>query len=272
MTYNGLDPLRLCRSALFLPASNSRAIEKARGLDADMVILDLEDAVRPEDKEEARGNLAAAFAQGFGPRLSAVRVNGPDSDHYGADVIAVRGVAADFVVLPKVEDPHQVSNARSLAEKPVLAMIETALGVLNAPAIAREAQALIVGTNDLSADLGLPPGEGRAGLTYALQATVVAARAGGIAVFDGVYNRLEDDSGLRAQCAEGRCFGFDGKSLIHPSQITTTNIAFSPTADQVAEARRLIEAATGGAERYNGRMIESMHVAEAERLLAKARL
>ncbi len=272
MSLSALDPLRLCRSALFLPASNARAIEKARGLDADMVILDLEDAVRAEDKAEARGNLAAAFAIGFGNRLTAVRVNAQATDWYGADVIAARACKAGFVVLPKAEDPRQVLNTRSLTEKPVLAMIETAIGVLNAPAIAREAQALIVGTNDLSADLHLPPGEGRSGLVHALQSVVVAARAAGIAVFDGVYNRLEDDSGLRSQCAEGRCFGFDGKTLIHPSQIVTTNIAFGPTADQVAEARRLIEAATGGAERYNGRMIEAMHVAEAERLLAKARL
>ena len=150
-------------------------------------------------------------------------------------------------------------------------MIETARGVLAAPAIAASCAGLIVGTNDLAADLALPPSRGRAALAHALQAVVLAARAAGVAVFDGVYNRLEDDAGLAEQCEEGRAFGFDGKSLIHPSQIDTANRIFGPSEAEIAAAERLIAAATGGAERFEGAMIEEMHVAAARAVLAKAR-
>jgi citrate lyase subunit beta/citryl-CoA lyase len=153
----------------------------------------------------------------------------------------------------------------------LLAMIETPVGVSNALAIARSSAGLLVGTNDLTASLGIPSDCGRSGLVYSLQAIVLAARLAGGAVFDGVYNRLEDDPGFEAECREGRAFGFDGKSLVHPSQIATANRIFSPTAEEVAEAERLIAAARGGAERFEGRMIETMHVAQAEALLAKAR-
>ncbi len=263
--------LRLCRSLLFLPASNPRAIEKAREVDADMIFLDLEDAVKPEDKAAARVAAVEAVAQGFGGRPVAVRLNSPKTKWYGDDVVALRHSAAHLFILPKVETNREAHDANWLLGRPMLAMIETALGVQNAASIAPATIGLIAGTNDLAADLGVPPGAGRGGLSYALQATVLAARAAGVAVFDGVYNRLEDDEGFQRECEEGRAFGFDGKTLIHPRQIETCNRVFGPSEAEIAAAQRLIQAAGGGAERFEGRMIEAMHVAQAEALLARAR-
>jgi citrate lyase subunit beta/citryl-CoA lyase len=154
--------------------------------------------------------------------------------------------------------------------KPVVAMIETAAGVLHASAIATATVGLIAGTNDLSADLGIVGKGDRAGLMHSLQTIVVAARAAHVAAFDGVYNGLEDEQGLIRQCEEGRSFGFDGKSLIHPSQIAAANRIFAPNEEEMEGAKRLIAAATGGAERFEGRMIEAMHVAQAQALLRKA--
>jgi (3S)-malyl-CoA thioesterase len=266
-----MQPLRLCRSVLFLPASNPRAIEKARSVPADLVILDLEDAVREEDKASARAAAVEATHHGFEGKLVAIRVNADIGHHFGDDAVAVRSSAADFVVLPKAETAKKVQDAASLSQKPVLAMIETAGGVLAAREIAAHARGLIAGTNDLAADLAIPPDAGRAGLMHALQSIVLAARAAGIAAFDGVFNGLDDSGGLEAECREGRAFGFDGKSLIHPNQIETANHVFSPSSEEVAAAERLIAAATGGAERHEGRMIEAMHVAQAKAVLAKAR-
>ncbi|HEY0148613.1 MAG TPA: CoA ester lyase [Allosphingosinicella sp.] len=263
--------LRLCRSLLFLPASNPRAVDKARGLDADMIFLDLEDAVKPEDKEAAREAAVAAAAQGFGTRPVAIRLNKLGDPWHEADLAAVAASAADFAILPKVQGAAEMEQVAARAGKPVLAMIETASGVLDAPRIAPFTAGLIAGTNDLSADLGLPPGSGRSGLMHSLQAIIVAARAAGVAAFDGVYNRLEDVGGLEAECAQGRAFGFDGKTLIHPNQIDATNRIFGPSPEEVDAARRLVAAATGGAERFEGRMIEAMHVEQARRLLARAR-
>jgi citrate lyase subunit beta/citryl-CoA lyase len=262
--------LRRCRSLLFLPASNPRAIEKARGLDADMVILDLEDAVRPEDKEAAREAAVTAARDGFGGRAVAIRINPGDSPFFGADVVAIRRSAAHFIVLAKAESEQQVHDAVRLMERPVLAMIETPRAVIDAASIAPAAAALIAGTNDLAASLALPAPADRGGLVYALQRIVLAARAAQIPAFDGVYNRLEADDGLAAECAQGRAWGFDGKSVIHPSQIETVNRAFAPTAAELTAAQRLIAAATGGAERHEGRMIEALHVAQARALIAKA--
>jgi citrate lyase subunit beta/citryl-CoA lyase len=262
--------LRLCRSILFLPASNPRAIEKARGLAADMIILDCEDAVKPEDKAAARIAAVEAVAGGFDGRPAVIRMNGFGTQHYEEDILAFRQSEAAFVILPKAEDHHQVEDAAGLLGKPVLAMIETATGVLNAPAIAPHTAALIAGTNDLSADLGIALGRGRAGLVHSLQMVVLAARAAGVAAFDGVFNGLEDEEGLARQCEEGRAFGFDGKSLIHPGQIDIANRIFGPGPEEVEAAERLIAAATGGAERYDGRMIEAMHVDQARAVLAKA--
>lgn len=266
-----IDDLRLCRSLLFLPASNARAIEKARSLDADMIILDLEDSVREEDKQAAREAAVEAIAAGFGGRPVAIRVNPTDSPHYGEDVVYVRRSAADCVVLAKAETAKQVADAAWLMGRSVLAMVETPRGVVDAAAIAPATCGLIAGINDLGAALGLPGKGGRPGLIYALQRIVLAARAARVAAFDGVYNRLEADEGLRAECEEGRLFGFDGKSVIHPSQIETVNRAFAPSRDELDAAQRLIAAATGGAQRHEGRMIEALHVEQARALIAKAR-
>jgi citrate lyase subunit beta/citryl-CoA lyase len=266
-----LSDLRLCRSLLFLPASNPRAVAKAREVEADMVILDLEDAVPEADKASARTGAVEAAAEGFGPRPVAIRVNPTASSHYGEDVVAVRRAAVDYVVLAKAETPKQVADAAWLMGKPVLAMIETPRGVIDAAAIAAPTRGLIAGTNDLSAALGLPPQSGRRGLVYALQRIVLAARAADVAAFDGVYNKLEADQGLGAECDEGRAFGFDGKSVIHPVQIGTVNERFGPTPAELEAAQRLVAAATGGAERHEGRMIEEMHVAQAREVIAKAR-
>ena len=263
--------LRECRSLLFLPASNDRAIAKARELDADMVVLDLEDAVKEADKGGAREAAAAVDIDGFGDRPVAIRVNPADSPHYGEDVVAVRRSGAHFIILAKAESAKQVADAAWLMGKPVLAMIETPRGVIDAARIAPASRGLIAGTNDLGAALGLPGGAGRRGLTYALQRIVLAARAGGAAAFDGVYNKLEADDGLLAECEQGRQFGFDGKSVIHPSQIAAVNLAFAPSEAELESAERLIAAATGGAERHEGRMIEAMHVEHARNLLARAR-
>lgn len=265
-----MNTIRFCRSLLFLPASNPRAIEKAHHLDADMVILDLEDAVKPEDKEIARRAAVEAAAAGFGGRPVAIRING-EGQWYGADLIAARDSRADYVVLPKVGSYEMVHDAARILAKPMLAMIETAAGVLAAERIAPATMGLIAGTNDLAAELGIPPDSGRGGLAHSLQTIVLAARAAGVAAFDGVYNRLDDLEGLERQCEEGRAFGFDGKSVIHPGQIETANRIFSPSDAELEEARRLIAAASGGAERFEGRMIETLHVEQAKAVLAKAR-
>jgi (3S)-malyl-CoA thioesterase len=261
--------LSLCRSLLFLPASNPRAIEKARGLGADMVVLDLEDSVKPAEKRQARMAAVEAAAAGF-PGLCAIRVNSDEGLWY-ADAEAVAASKADYVILPMTNTQVDIERTAARTRKPVLAMIETAKGVLNAAAIAQRTVGLIAGTNDLAADLGLTAAANRAALATALQTIVLAARASRVAAFDGVYNRLDDPQGFAAQCEEGRAYGFDGKSLIHPSQIEPANRLFSPSEAEIAAAKRLLAAATGGAERFEGEMIERMHAAQARRLLAKAR-
>lgn len=264
--------LRHARSLLFLPASNPRAIAKARTLPCDMVILDLEDAVVDEAKADARAGAVAALAEGFGSRLTGVRINVEGTPWHGAEMVAMKGAAAEYVVLPKVESAKQVRDVFSVAQKPVIAMIESAKGVLAAPSIAagEGCAGLFMGVNDLRRDLGIPASAGREGLSHAMQAVLLAARAAGIAVFDGVYNRLDDLDGLAAECVAGYALGFDGKTLIHPAQVAVANGVFGPDAQALADARRLIAAATGGAERFEGRMIEAMHVEEARALIARA--
>jgi citrate lyase subunit beta/citryl-CoA lyase len=270
MTSMALAP----RTALFLPASNPRAIAKARTLDCDMVIFDLEDAVKPEDKEAAREAALAAVAEGFGDRIAAIRINGADTAEHAADLAAVARSAAAIVVVPKVEDAATAARIAAATGKPLLAMIETPAGVLGAVAIAAVpgVAGLIAGTNDLKASLGIPAAAGRGGLSLALQSVVLAARAGGAWALDGVFNALADAEGLAAECREGRALGFDGKTLIHPGQIAVAAEAFAPTAEEVAEARMLLDAATGGAERFRDRMIEAMHVAQARNILTRSGL
>jgi citrate lyase subunit beta/citryl-CoA lyase len=258
------------RAILFLPASNPRAIAKARESDADLVILDLEDAVKPDDKASARQAAVEALAEPW-PMPVAIRINGVGNPWHGPDLVAISHAPVDLVVMPRVEDKEELTFVRKQSGKPVAAMIETARGVLAAQHVAHDAAALIAGTNDLAADLRLPRNAGRKPLQTALQSIVLAARSQGIAVFDGVYNQLDDLEGFSAEAAEGRMLGFDGKSLIHPSQIAPCHDAFAPTEGELARAQRLVEASTGGAERFEGEMIERMHVESAERLLARYR-
>ena len=265
--FNSLPP----RSVLYLPASRPRVIEKARGLPADMIILDLEDAVELGLKDEARLAAVAAAALGFGDRITAIRINGPGAQAHTADIRAVGGSACDVVIVPKIEDVAVAERLAQTIGKPVIAMIETPKGVLNAAAIAggKTIVGLIAGTNDLANELHIPPGSGRSGLALALQTIVLAARAAKGWAFDGVFNDLTDSAGLEGECAEGRRFGFDGKTLIHPSQIEVANRMWSSSAAEREEARALIAAASGGAERFRDRMIETMHVEMARRVLAR---
>jgi citrate lyase subunit beta/citryl-CoA lyase len=258
------------RAILFLPASNPRAIVHARNSDADLVILDLEDAVRPEDKDMARQAAIEAVADPW-PMPVAIRINGVGNPWHGPDLVAITHAKIDLVVMPRVEDKEELTFVRKQSGKAVAAMIETAKGVLAAHEVGRDAAALIAGTNDLAADLRLPRGAGRAPLQMALQSIVLAARAQRIAAFDGVFNALDDDQGFAAEATEGRRLGFDGKSLIHPKQVPLCHVAFAPDPDEIARAERLVAAATGGAERFEGEMIERMHVESAQRLLARYR-
>lgn len=237
-----------------------------------MIILDLEDAVKPGLKDEARAAAAIAVAQEFGDRLTAIRINGPDSPWHDADLVAVLNSACNFVVLPKAESVEAAESVAERAAKPVIAMIETPAGILAAADIAAgfEVAGLIAGTNDLMNMLQIPPDAGRSGLSLSLQMIVLAARRAGIWSFDGVYNQLSDPAGLETECREGRSFGFDGKTLIHPDQIEIANRIWSPTPAQIADASALVAAASGGAERLGDRMIESMHVEMAKRVLARA--
>ncbi|WP_404338796.1 HpcH/HpaI aldolase/citrate lyase family protein [Sphingomonas sp. MMS12-HWE2-04] len=257
------------RTALFLPASNPRAIAKARSLEVDMVILDLEDAVRDDAKAAARAAAVEAVGAGF-PGLCAIRINGIGAPDHAADLVAVAASACDYVVVPKVESAAEAAAIAQAAAKPLLAMIETPRGVLAAVQIAAVpgVAGLIAGANDLRATLGIP--SGRDGLALALHTIVLAARAGGGWALDGVFNALDDADGLAAEARHGRSLGFDGKSLIHPNQIAATAAAFGPSDAELADAQALVEAATGGAERFRDRMIEAMHVAQAHALIARA--
>lgn len=259
------------RSALYMPASNARAIEKARDLPADMIILDLEDAVPPGMKDEARMAARAAADTDFGGRLLAIRINGVGSAPHMNDVVVVKQSACDIVVVPKVESAEVAADLVERLRKPIIVMIETPRGVLRAPEICAVdgVVGVFVGANDLANELRLPPNAPRAALTMALQSIVLSARAAGIWVFDSVYNDLNNAEGLAAECAEGRIMGFDGKTLIHPNQILAANAAFSPSEAEIEDARALVAAASGGAERFRDRMIETMHVDAARRILAR---
>ena len=261
------------RSLLYVPASNARALEKARALAADMLIIDLEDAVPADRKAEAREAMRAAVTTGFAGKRIAVRINGSGSPHQAADLAAVRGLALDALVLPKVDDRADLDPARPL-DLPLFAMIETPGAIYAARAVAADpaAQGLIAGLNDLAHELKLPDGTDRGAMSHAFEAIVLAARAERVWCFDGVYNAIDDAPGFASEAREGRRLGFDGKTLIHPAQVEACNLAFAPSEREIAEAEALVAAATGGAQRHEGRMIEDMHVAAARALLARAAL
>lgn len=265
-------PLRLVRTMLFVPASRPRAIEKARTLDCDFIILDLEDSVLPQDRVAARQAAVEAVKAGFDGRPCAIRINAEGRPDHGLDMVAVRAAAPPYVIVPKVIEARQAHDAHLVTQRQVIAMIESPAGLVNAQRIAREpgVMALLAGTNDMRRGLGVPPDAPRSAISFALQSIVLAARAAGVAAFDGVYNHLEDLPGLVRECEEGRQMGFDGKSIIHPSHVPVANNAFSPSGPAIEQARALIEAFTGGAQRYDGRMIETMHVEEARALIDRA--
>ncbi len=275
--------IRPRRSVLFLPGSNQRALEKARELPADGLIFDLEDAVAPEAKEAARTGVAAALnAGGYAPRERIVRVNPLDSPWGQADLAAIASLPIDAVLLPKVENAERVRLTASLLDSfgapPELAlwcMIETPLGILAAAEIAGASPriaALVAGTSDLGKDLHARDVPGRLPLLPALGLVLLAARAHGRAALDGVHLNLDDSEGFAAACRQGRDLGFDGKTVIHPSQIAPANIAFSPAEGEVASARRIVaayaQAAGRGAIRVDGRLVEALHVEEARRTLS----
>lgn len=273
MNLDVTEKLALVRSALYLPASNARAMTKARGLACDLVMLDLEDSVRGEDKQSAREAAVAALKETWQADLVAIRVNGTGSPYHDEDVAAIAAAKPDLAVAPKVESGAEAADIARRTGVSLLAMIETPIAVLRAHEIASAdgVVGVIVGTNDLAADLRLPPDAGRESMMFALQSIVLAVRAAGGVALDGVYNRLEDLEGFEAQCREGRAIGFDGKTIIHPNQIEPCNRLFSPSEAEIEDAIALIEAATGGAERFRNRMIEGMHVDAARQLLARAR-
>lgn len=276
---------RPLRSVLFLPASNARAIEKARGLPCDAVVLDLEDATAPEAKAEARALMIETLALGgFGARTVVVRVNGLDTEWGEADLKAAAEAGPDAVLAPKVTDASSlVAYDRLISGAPertrLWAMVETCAAVLNLGALAAlsastRLSALVPGVNDLSKEMRCKPGKERAPLIPALALSVTAARAHGLYAVDGVFNDLGDTFGLQAECAQGRALGFDGKCLIHPEQIEAANAAFSPDEAEIAWARSVVEAfadpanAGKGAIRVGGKMAERLHLVEAERILS----
>lgn len=274
------------RSALYVPASNERAVEKSRHLPCDAVILDLEDAVAPEQKAAARDHAVATVrAGGFGTRELVVRVNGLDTP-WGADDLAVlSSVAPAAILVPKVSAASDLAPySRALETRPgtaLWAMIETARAIFRLDEIAATAASgrltgFVVGTNDLIKETGFISGPDRLPLQGALGLIVLAARAHGLTVLDGVFNAIDDAEGFARQCVQGREFGFDGKTLIHPGQIATCNAAFTPDAAAVAAARRIVEAfdapenAGRGAIRVDGQMVERLHLVQAQRTLALA--
>jgi citrate lyase subunit beta/citryl-CoA lyase len=258
------------RSLLFLPASKPRAIARAREVSADLVILDLEDAVKPEDKAAARDAAVESVATPWRVPI-AIRINGAGSEWHSLDLDAAARSTADLIVVPRAISAHLVHEVVETVSKPVLAMIETAAGVLAAAEIARECAGLIAGTNDLRTDLRLPLDATREPISASLQLIVLAARAAGVAVFDGVFNNLEDSGGFLKEAQDGRRLGFDGKSLIHPNQIAACHQAFAPSAGEVDRAKAVIDAFHGGAERFGNEMIERMHVEAAQRVLERAK-
>lgn len=268
-----MKKVRPRRSVLFTPGSNARALEKARGLDCDVVALDLEDAVAPEAKEAARAAVCQAVAAGaFGAREVAVRINALSSPWGVADLEAVIKAKPAAIILPKVMRADEITAVRH--GLPVWAMIETPMAVLGAGAIAAGAECLILGSNDLSKDMRLRPMRARENLWAAMSQVVLAARAAGGTAIDGTYNDIADAAGLAASCAQGRAFGFDGKTLIHPAQIDAANHGFAPSLEEIAAARRVIAAFAAAPDKsvlaLDGRMLEKLHQVEATRLLALA--
>jgi citrate lyase subunit beta/citryl-CoA lyase len=267
------------RSVLYMPASNTRALEKARHLPADCIIVDLEDAVSPIMKSEARCRAVEAVnAGGFGDREVAIRINAVGTQWFSDDLAAVVRSSAHAVVLPKVEDAETVQRvADALPEGMILwAMIETPRGVMNVEKIVSahiRLQVLVMGTSDLAKELRIPHRPDRLGFLYSLSRCVVAARAAGLAIIDGVFLDIVDLAGFADICEQSASIGFDGKSLIHPDQIETANKFFSPSESEIELAHRIVDVwrevvvSGAGMALLDGRLIENLHAADAERTL-----
>lgn len=276
------------RSVLYIPAARPRALEKAKTLPVDAIIFDLEDAVAISEKAEARQTLHDALrAGGFGKRAQLARINGLDTPWGHDDLVALAPAQPQCVLLPKVDsaaDIAALSDAMDAldgyANTKIWAMMESPLGILNAADIAHAPRmgGLVLGTNDLAKDLGTRNTPDRAPLQAALAQCVLAARAAGIVVVDGVYNAFKDEDGLRAQAIQGRDFGFDGKTLIHPAQVDIANEVFAPSSEDIDLAHRQIEAfdaaqAQGqGVAVVDGAIVENLHVVTAKAMIAKAQI
>lgn len=275
------------RSVLYMPGANERALEKAKGLDADALILDLEDAVAPDAKAEARDRVCAAASSGeYGAKEVTIRVNGLDTQWHAADIAAAAKAGPAAVVVPKVssvDDVRAIEEGLEAGGAPdhtkIWAMVETPVAMLHAEAIAASSDrltVLVMGTNDLAKELHAEHVPGRQPLLTGLGLCLLAARATGKVILDGVYNDIKDDAGFEAECLQGRQLGFDGKTLIHPSQVEPANRVWAPSDDAVEDARALIAtfeeaiAAGKGVVTHNGRMIENLHVDNARRVLAVA--
>ncbi|MGZ4720811.1 HpcH/HpaI aldolase/citrate lyase family protein [Oryzihumus sp.] len=271
------------RSVLYMPSSNERALEKAKTLPVDALILDLEDAVAPDAKEQARENACAAVRSGeYGRRELTIRVNGIGTRWHEEDLAAAASAGPDAVVVPKVSSAAEVRQlvaALEAAGAPehtrLWAMVETPVAMLHCEEIAAASErltVLVMGTNDLAKELHAEHVPGRAPLLTGLGLCLLAARATGTVILDGVFNDVKDADGFAAECLQGRQMGFDGKTLIHPGQVETCNDTFAPSEAQVEEARGILAAweqgAGAGVVTYNGRMIENLHVDTAQRVLS----
>jgi citrate lyase subunit beta/citryl-CoA lyase len=281
------DTIRPRRSVLYMPGANARALEKAKTLPADALILDLEDAVAPDAKVDARARVCAAASSGeYGDREVTIRVNGIGTAWHADDLRAAAEAGPAAVVVPKIdsaEQVHSVERALDAAGAPahttIWAMVETPIAMLRAQEIATSSErlsVLVMGTNDLAHELRAEHVPGRGPLLGGLSLCLLAARAAGKVILDGVYNDVRDLDGFAAECVQGRQFGFDGKTLIHPSQLEPCNRAFAPSAEEIEKSQEIIKAfeqaqAEGrGVVTVNGRMIENMHVENARRILALA--
>lgn len=270
------------RSVLYIPGSKERALEKARSLAADAIIFDLEDAVAPDEKIAARAVLAQALAEGgYGSRARIVRINGLDSP-WGAEDLAVFGnhPGVEAVLIPKVNAAQDLDAVAKVTAKPLWAMMETALGMLNAAGIAAhpQLQGMVMGTNDLAKELGSRTRTDRLPMQAGLGLCLLAARAYGRVIVDGVYNAFKDEAGLLAECVQGRDMGFDGKTLIHPAQLEIANSAFAPSTAELDLARRQIaafnaaQAAGQGVAVVDGKIVENLHIVTAQAVLGKAQM
>lgn len=268
------------RSVLYIPGSKERALEKAKTLPIDAIIFDLEDAVAVDEKENARETLKAALgAGGYGNRMRIVRINGLDTEWGEADAKAAADMDCDAVLMPKVETTEQVDALAALVgDKPIWAMMETPRGMLNAAELAAHPQmaGFVMGTNDLAKELQTRFRPDRLPMMAGLGLCLLAAKAEGLVIVDGVYNAFKDAEGLKVECDQGRDMGFDGKTLIHPAQVDVANEAFAPTEAEIDLARRQIaafeetEAAGQGVAVVDGKIVENLHVVTAKEILAKA--